>query len=315
MESDVAITFWFAAARAVHFAACLAILSVLAFDRIVIPREILRDSPGVRRLWEKIVAWVLGLALPVAAFSAIAWFIVVTIDVTDLLLGQAIKATMLRLVFTHTRFGTLWQLRAGIWLATLVAVSGAAAARGRLRGALIWSATCLAAVLVGSLAWSGHGQNGQPAQWHLLADVVHLLVCGLWPIGLLPMSLLLLGLRRSDLPNRWTITSRVVNRFSAISLCAVVLLAASGLVNSCYLLDSAWDLVRSFYGRVLLAKILLFLLLVGIGAWNLFRIKPHLASSPRDAGQLQWTMGAELALATAVVVVVAVLGTLPLPQG
>jgi putative copper resistance protein D len=238
-----------------------------------------------------------------------------TVDVTDVRLGQAIKPATLRLVLTHTRFGGLWQLRAGIWLATLLAIIGAAATKRRARETLIWSATCLAAALAGSLAWSGHGQNGQPVQWHLLADVVHLLVCGLWPIGLLPMSLLLLGLRRSDLPNRWAIASRIVNRFSTISLCAVVLLAASGLVNSCYLLDSVWDLVRSVYGRVLLAKILLFLLLVGIGAWNLFRIKPRLASSPRGAGQLQWAMGAELALATAVIVVVAVLGTLPLPQG
>lgn len=315
MESDISISIYFAAARAFHFAACLTILAAMVFDRFIIPREILRDSPAIQTHWKKIVAWMLGLALPIAALSGIAWFAVVTIDMTDLPPAQALQGDNLRLVLTHTHFGGLWQLRSAIWLVTVLAVIAAGVTKDGLRTALVWSATIFAALLVGSLAWSGHGQNGQPAQWHLFADVLHLLICAIWPIGLLPMTLLLLNLRRSDLPDRSLIASRIVNRFSAASVAAVALLATTGIVNSCYLLDSVRDLLTTLYGRVLLTKILLFILLVTIGGWNIFRIKPRLAGSPSIAAELQWTMAAELILATAVILIVSVLGTLPLPQG
>jgi putative copper resistance protein D len=318
VQSDISISIYFAAARAFHFAACLTILAALVFDRFIMPRQMRRqivgDSPAIQLLWKKIAAWMLGLALPIAGLSGIAWFAVVTIDMTDLPLAQALQGDNLRLVLTHTHFGSLWQLRSAIWLATALFVI-AAATKHPAHTALKWSATFSAALLVGSLAWSGHGQNGQPAQWHLLADVLHLLICAIWPIGLLPMTFLLLNLRRSNLPDRSLIASRIVNRFSAASLVAVGLLAATGIVNSCYLLDSVRDLLTTLYGRVLLTKILLFMLLVGIGAWNLLRLKPRLASSPRNALKLQWMMAAELTLATAVILIVSLLGTLPLPQG
>ena len=166
--------------------------------------------------------------------------------------------------------------------------------------------------MLGSLAWSGHGQDGNRPQWHLLADTSHLLVAAVWPTGLLPFGILLLFLRRTPADEGWPAASQITNRFSSISLASVAILAATGFVNSCYMLRSVSDLFSTTYGRVLLAKITFFLLAVCLGAVNLLLLKPRLARRPaKIAGKLQITTTAEIVLATAVVVVVALLGTLP----
>ena len=70
--------------------------------------------------------------------------------------------------------------------------------------------------------------------------------------------------------------------------------------------------------RWLLAKIITFIIAVGIGAVNLLRLKPQLAIENRQSrilgtttAQLQFKVHMELFLGTAIVAVVAVLGILP----
>ncbi|HUB87720.1 MAG TPA: CopD family protein, partial [Verrucomicrobiae bacterium] len=169
-----------------------------------------------------------------------------------------------------------------------------------------------AGALLGSLAWAGHGQ--EDSVWHLVADILHLLIAGIWPAGLLPFALLLRKLRRTSEPA----IVPLVRRFSAWSLFGAAVLAASGLVNAWFLVGSFSNLVGQVYGRWLLAKIILFAAAVSIGAVNLLRLKPRLSTeSPQTknfeatAAQLQFNVRMELFLATAVIVIVAILGILP----
>ena len=54
----------------------------------------------------------------------------------------------------------------------------------------------VAAAVVGGIAWSGHGATGPAPLWHRAADVLHLLIGAVWPTGLLPLAVMLVGLRR-----------------------------------------------------------------------------------------------------------------------
>jgi putative copper resistance protein D len=206
------------------------------------------------------------------------------------------------------------------WVAASVAATVTSPGLQRVtRTIFIWIEFLFAGLLLGSLAWAGHGQ--EDSGWHLLADILHLLVAGFWPAGLLPLALFLREQRRNSGPERWVGMGRVVRRFSAISLGSVVLLVLTGWVNAWYLAGSVANLFGQPYGRWLLAKIILFCMVVAIGAVNLLRLKPRLAVG-KSAGQelepvavqLQFNIHLELFLSVVIVMVVGLLGILP-PAG
>jgi putative copper resistance protein D len=170
--------------------------------------------------------------------------------------------------------------------------------------------------LLGSLAWAGHGQESSP--WHLVADILHLVAAGFWPGGLLPLFLLLRTSRQLLEKSDWLFISELVHRFSAISLAAVSLMVITGLVNSYYLVGSIPNLFGQPYGRWLLAKIVFFCAALVFASVNLLRFKPRLAIEGLQPGravatvsQLQTNVQIELVLATAIIIVVAILGILP----
>jgi copper resistance protein D len=310
-------TICFIAARFVHFASCLVILGVWLFDRLVIQRP--------DKSWRRIIPWLIWPALGAAIISGIAWFAFVTINMSGLSPEQAIKPEVLRLVWRQTHFGSIWRLRGGFLLLYSIAAILIFLLRrdGLLKSTLVWLAIGSGAILLGSLAWAGHGQFGEPARWHLLADALHLVVAAMWPTGLLPLSLYMACLRRMHTARRWEQLPPVVNRFSAASLVSVSVLAVTGTVNTCYMLRSVSDFFLTSYGRVLLTKILLFCAIVSIGAFNLLRLKPRISAgeaievdstTPTPIARLQLTVGAELVLGTVVVLIVALLGLLMPPQ-
>jgi copper resistance protein D len=143
---------------------------------------------------------------------------------------------------------------------------------------LVWFQLLLSALLPGSLAWAGLGLEGTPVDWHLGADLLHPCVAAFWPAEL-PR------LRRSSDPARGRRVAALVHRSSALSLGGVALLAATGRVNGWCLVGSCSSLWRQAYGRWLLLNIVLFGIVLGIGAVNLFRLQPRLAwQAPEAAG-------------------------------
>jgi putative copper resistance protein D len=280
------------AARAIHFGSCLLIFGVWMFDRFII-------VPAAVAQWRSIARWLLALALPVAALSGAWWFAELAIGMS----GQALDMNIVSLVWKQTHFGQLWQLRLIFFFPAVVS---ALLSRWTI---FRWIGLITSGLLLGSLAWAGHGRTDQWAVMHLLADTVHLLTAGCWPIGLLPFWLMLHRLKRSaDL----TILFQLTVRFSTMNLAAVALLAASGLVNAWVLLGSVSNLWHTAYGRVLLVKISVYCVMVGFGAVNLLYLKPRLASGQRRAaGLLGFNVSAEIILAMVVIAVVALLGLLP----
>ena len=307
-----------ALARAIHFAACLLAFGIVAFDRWIAARALEEDGMHRAIGWPRTTRRLFWVSLIVALLSGIVWLLLVAIQMSGLPASEALQPDVLRVVAVETHFGRLWELRGLLWIGA-AAVMLFRAAPG-LRGVMTWIGLLLTGAFSASLAWAGHGQDGNRPEWHLLADGIHILIGGIWPVGLIPFTLLFLKLRRCAEPGKWVAIGRVTRRFSAVSLASVALLGGSGVVNSLYMLYLPSDLVSGDYGKTLLAKIILFVLMVGLGALNLLRWKPRLSGeyddrTPAAARRLQLNVTIEGTLSLVVLILVGFLGILMPPMG
>jgi copper resistance protein D len=255
-------------------------------------------------------------SLALGLVSGTAWLAAVAANMSGKPLGIPLCRDVVPVVLTRTRFGEDWLLRlvlAGLVGACLLALQGLR----RGVGAIGWAALFLAALMLGSLGWAGHGATtpGPPGDLHLVADVLHLLAAGLWLGTLIPLA----EARRIGDPSWGAITRAATRRFSVLAMTSVATLFSAGLVNTWSLAGTVPTLIGTEYGRLLLAKIAIFLTMVLIAAVNLLRLTPRLADpSGQTAGRV-WAAVAQLRRNTfieagcglAVLAIVGVLGTLP----
>ena len=231
-------------------------------------------------------------------------------------LMESLKPDLFQMVLAQTQPGHVWLLRAGASLVLVVAIF---LPRGTARMVLCLLST---AALTTSLAWLGHAGAGEgPGQnVHLAADLLHLLATGVCAGG--PRSagnLLAPGLACAGRGN----AAGSLYRYPPVldlSLFTVGILGGTGLVNSYFLVGSFHTLVATDYGRVLLVKLVLFVAMVAIGAWNLLILKPRLdfvgAGLPGDSqvtalSRIRRNVLIEIALGILVVLVVGLLGIMP----
>jgi putative copper resistance protein D len=71
-----------------------------------------------------------------------------------------------------------------------------------------------------------------------------------------------------------------VPRFSSLALWCAIAVAASGLVSSALRLASPTELVTTWYGRLVLLKLLLIAVIAAFGVWHRRRHLPRLATDP-----------------------------------
>ena len=70
-----------------------------------------------------------------------------------------------------------------------------------------------------------------------------------------------------------------MTRFSTVAIFAVAALVGSGIAQAIPELESLSDFTDTAFGRALLAKIVLLVLLLALGAWNRQRARPRLAAA------------------------------------
>ena len=183
-----------------------------------------------------------------------------------------------------------------------------------------WGGLAFAAATLAALAWAGHGAAtpGRPGDLHLAADMLHLLAAGAWVGSLIPLALLLAEFRRSGDFGGGAARTAVV-RFSLLAAISVVILPAGGLVNTWFLAGTVPALIGTQYGRLVLAKIAIFVTMVTFGAVNLLRMTPRLAPTSVERrpliraalGHLRRNALIEAGLGLCVLAIVAMLGILP----
>jgi copper transport protein len=240
-----------------------------------------------------------------------------------------------------TRFGTVWGLRLVTWLTlgALVALPAARLRTAHLRPASLGATGLapagaasplgvgLAAALLGFLcltpALAGHAATLDPVALLVPANALHVAAMAVWVGGIATLLLALpAATRRLDRPDRTRLLAAAIARFSPLALFAVAALVASGVAQAIPELGSLSDLVDTAFGRALLAKIVLLLCLVALGAWNRQRARPRLASlaaggAPpgRDGVLLRRALRAEAALMACVLGVAAALVAYSPPAG
>jgi copper transport protein len=173
------------------------------------------------------------------------------------------------------------------------------------RGAAV---IALVALLVG--AASGHTAAISP--WLTIpANAVHQGAVAIWLGGLLLLVL------APDAPTdgsdgwRFPVVARSV---SAAALFAVVLIAASGIVQSFQFVGDLGAYTSTPYGRGLLVKWAGFLILVGFGAYHRSRVMPHLEEDG-DGRALRRMVRFETIVMLAVIMVAAWLARVSPPAG
>jgi putative copper resistance protein D len=288
------------ASRAVHFAALALLLGPPLFRLAISPHGPAAGWPGGRRIELA--------AAGVALVSALGWFAGVAASMAGSW-PDALAPDMLQTVAFDTRFGRLWIAR----LAAMVAILAfeALPRPGLAKDvAVVFLASAVAAGLVGT----GHGTAGAGTLgfFHAVADVIHLLCAMGWIGGLFCLAQ---ALRRAT---RGSITGEdlrlVVRRFSHIGYWLVALLLVSGCVNALVLVPRPDSLVTSAYGRVLLVKLALVLIMVALAVYNRVVLTARAGPSTKGAHALWRSVLAEQGVGLLVLATVALLGTIhPVP--
>jgi copper resistance protein D len=300
--------------RAVHFVTTIVAAGTVLFI-VFIAGPALREAGGgqATRVRSKLarMAWT-GLEL--AVISGVAWLILTAAGMSGRPPAEIFASGALLTVLTDTTFGRVWIVR--LFLACLIAallVPGLSA-KNRTRpidAALVISAAAFA----GTLAWAGHAAGGLDLEAfiHPLADVLHLIAAAAWVGALLPLALLLKAAGQEDV----AVAQMVTLRFSTLGIASVGTLLVTGIVNAWYLAGSIPALIGTDYGRLLLIKITLFFGMVAIAGFNRLRLTPRIAGNA-DAGVIQDALrllrrnaAIEAAAGAMVLIIVAVLGTLP----
>ena len=216
--------------------------------------------------------------------------------------------------------GPAWLLRMGA-LVLVVLAALAPPFRPRLTLGLI--AGC-SAVALATLAWAGHGamSSGAAGWLHLVADILHLLAAGGW-IGALLALLILLFDRPTAIDRARIVRLEAALRdFSSTGTILVGTILVTGIVNVGSVVG--WGhvaaLPQSAYGRLLIAKVGLFLLMLGLASANRFWLSPALGRARHEAEvraalrSLRFSLAFEMTGALLVLMLVAALGTLAPPR-
>jgi copper transport protein len=186
----------------------------------------------------------------------------------------------------HSRFGTVWGLRAIDWVVLGILLLAAA----KLPRARRWLGLPIA---LGSLylamtpAFAGHPSVQSPVAVFFPTNVVHVLAASVW-VGGIACLILALPAATRQLPaeSRGRLLLAALVRFSPIALGAVIAIAITGLIQAYIDVRTVHALFSTTYGLLVVAKIVLLLALIGVGFQNRQRIIPALRRIVERAGTL-----------------------------
>ncbi|HKY67495.1 MAG TPA: CopD family protein, partial [Acidimicrobiales bacterium] len=157
---------------------------------------------------------------------------------------------------------------------------------------LALAAGSLAAATVAGHAWTA------PDRWVAVAsDLAHLGAIAVWIGGVVALLAVLPLLDASG-------RTATATRFSALALGAAVVVAVSGTVSGWQQVRSIDALTSTTYGRLLVAKVVGFVVLVVLGFLNRSRLVPLVG---RTVGPLRRSLRVELVVAALVLAVTAAL--------
>ncbi len=290
----------------------VAAIGAIAFRYTVLARVSLEIDTEIR------TDYLPDAARQAAKLGAIAGILLLVTAAARLLLqslaihgtDRALDPAMLVEMVTDTNWGLAWITLVAGALAALVGFL--LARRGRGGGWPGAAAGCIAVAI--GLALASHAAVvTRLSGLSVVANIVHTIAAAGWLGNLLLVFAVGLPLAwRLDRDDRWTVVRDIVHAFSPAALAFGGLAALTGIFMAWTHVGSLGALTGTKYGNVLLLKLGLLSLTALTGAYNWLRVRPTLGDQT-GARRLRRTAGAELAVATLVLAVTAVLVAVPIP--
>jgi copper transport protein len=244
--------------------------ALMAADRLVVATGLLVLLGGAGLLavaWLPTPAWPLTRRVEARAWwlLRVAWWATLAGTLAGLLLhgpftaglplSRALDPTLLAQTL-GMRFGGIWALRVLLLLLVVAFL------RIWVQGVAAWTRTSawvavgvLAAALAVTPALSGHAATGPDAAVGAVVGVVHFSAAAVWFGGLV-----LLG--TCVLPRAEVGLLQAVPRFSSAAFTAMVVIVVTGMVQSWRQVGSLQALGQTAYGHLLVAKVVVFLVLI-----------------------------------------------------
>ena len=263
--------------RGLGLGAMMAGVGLLLFGSAAGTRRNLNPSPFVTRLLA------VGALLLAAHLAAWLYHISPGRGLSETFGGVALGSTL----------GMVESARVLLAILSLWAI-----AAGKRQLALILGIGCLA--VSGTV---GHSAAIQP-MFAIPAKVVHLIAASVWLGGLLWLAWTF----RRDI-TAFRIEAR---RVSFVALLAFLAVASSGVIQALLFINWPWDLFRTDYGRLVLAKISGLVILAMLGGYNRFRLVPNLDDS-RNGRKLSRSVTQELVVMAAIFLISGFLANAPVP--
>jgi len=133
-----------------------------------------------------------------------------------------------------------------------------------------------AALLALTRSASGHGADWGDLSLPEVMDGLHLLAGALWGGGLLVLATTVLPVVYRHTAQRRTLMADIARRFAVLASLALAVVLVTGLYNAWQRVGTVQALGTTAYGRILLAKLLLILPLLTLGALNHYLSVPLL---------------------------------------
>jgi len=253
-SATVGIAFW-----AIRFAAFVGLVLLVGIPTVILLAW--RAGGATRRIGRLVWASWVVLMLCTVSGIAVQGVYAAALPVTDVFRSSLFDEVL------HTRFGEVEVLRVILLVAFLPVLRGI---RGRLRATGRWSSWWVpygAIVGVGLLltpGLAGHASTEGSVPFAMALDGLHLSAAAVWCGGLAVLGAVLApGLRPEERPDDIV---RVASTFSAYAFSAVLVIVATGTVQSVRQVGSVYALFNTVYGRTLLVKIGLVVMLIVLGA-------------------------------------------------
>lgn len=261
--------------------AVLSDLWILPSDATMAPQALLTQMHNA--LWRVVIACVVLLAVVVAAELLLR-----TANMSELPLGQAY--TEIDTVLFRTHYGFLWLVRAGSLLG--LAVAPLVYWRNPASRIASGCALLILIIIVTSFSASGHAGDDGVLSTATIANSLHILGALLWGGGIIAFTFFLLPPLSRGRESTRTLLAVAGLRLSSLAGIGLGLTILPGIYNAWRLVGSWHGLWTSLYGQLLVAKIILIVGMIGLGAIHRYRYVPSLqvhAGRPRPTSLIPFS--------------------------